>query len=247
MEEYLSRADIRGMLRARCGYSGSDATSGQIYERHNGFIEDANATVLVRRQWGGLQREYTFTFGVDQRLYNYPPNCRMGNILAIGVWSEGVETDSGYYVPLKKSPIGLILDTDPISGAGGDPALTVQGMPRRYQLKTQIEVYPRAEKAYLGKIDHTVCPRLIQENDVSVVDAYVILWLAIADEKEILGDDMGAATYRKKAEQRLRLLSAHEHHGEVVAIDDTAIAYRRTDSGEGRVDPIHIVDVLRPG
>lgn len=246
MEQFLSRSVIKSRLRAICGHSGSDAQSGQTANRHHEYIRMAHDEVILRRQWRSTMRETLFTFGVDQRFYPYPTNARAENIQAIAVWSNGVNTASGVYLPLRKTSIPIVLDTDPISDAGGDAAAAQRAMPTRFHLKDQIEVWPRADIPYLGKIDHTISTDLSQDADVTVVDALAVLYNACSYEFEHLGDDSASASYAKRAEKRLRLISAWQEHGEVVSMDDAAVMHR-LDGLDDRIDPSLIVDQRRPG
>lgn len=219
MERFLTRQAIRQRLRIITGQSQSESLSGQTYDRHNQYISLANDEVLLRRQWAATRRSLELTLEIDQQLVNYPANCRGENVEEFGVWSNGTDATSGYYVPLKKQRIPLALDTEPITAAGGDPAAAVRGFPTRWEPKTQIEIWKRPDKQYLAKLDYTVSPALEQDTDESVVDAVIIVHLAAELEFDFLGDEALAAKQRRMAEQRLALLHAWQHAGETFAAD----------------------------
>lgn len=244
MERFQTLDQLIGRLRVMTGQSGDSTTSGQTYGRHKEYLNLAHEEVMTLRQWCTTEREYLFTIGVDQRFTSYPPNCRGENVLAIGVWSNGTDTTSGRYLPLRKAPIPVYLDTDPISDAGGDPAIAVRSMPTRYQLKNQIETWPRADILYSAKMDYTVNPELLAGTDVTVVDAVATLHLAAAFEYVHLGESDVADKHRVLGLKRVQLINGWQHHGEVVALDDQA---SMDDLDLGRLDPSFIVDVRRPG
>lgn len=242
MERFQSLVTLRNRLRRLIGSQSSDALSGQATDRHNEYIRLAHDEVLIARQWQTTQTEYRFEFGIDQLVYNYPTNCGAGNILAIAVWSNGIDGSSGQWIPLRKRPIGLILDTDPIRDYGGDAAAAQRAIPSRYHLKGQIEVWPAPDVPYYGKIDHTVNPELNADSDVTVVDSVATLHLALAkafaDKKNYKLAELNEA----KGQARIAYINAWQQAGEIVPLDEEATY----DDHGTIVDPLQFVE-RRPG
>lgn len=243
MERFLAKSEIRRRLRVMTGQASADALGSQTYDRHNEFIRLANEEVLTRRGWASTRTETTGTIEVAQRYLNYPANCRGENVEQLAVWSQGVDTSTGWYLPLLKRKIPVELTIDPLVAYGGD-ALTAQlGRPTRYQLKNQIELWKLADIQYLFKIVHTINPALDQDTDVSVVDAITILLLAAEQEYDHLADDALSQKQRVRAEARLRELHAWQHAGEKVAIDESCTF----DEDRGPLDYYNIDTTGRPG
>ncbi len=244
MERFQTLQRLRTRLRVITGQSDDNSMSGQTFDRHNEYCNLAHEEVMTLRQWGTTESEYTFQIGVDQRFIDYPPNCRGENVLELAIWSNGTDTTTGLYLPLRKRPIPIYLDTDPISDAGGEPAAAMRSMPTRYQLRNQIETWPRADQIYLAKMRYTVNPELLADDDQTVVDAVAVLHLAAAYEYVHLGESDVADKHRVLGLKRANIINAWQHNGEVVQMDDQA---SMDDIEWTRIDPVLIIDQRRPG
>lgn len=242
MERFKTLLALRTTLRRLLGGASTDALSGQSSDRYNGYLNLAHEEVITLRNWRASEREYSFTFGVAGRFYNYPPNCRGQGVISVAVWSNGVDNSSGEWLPLRKRPIGVQLNSDPIESFGGDAAAATRSMPSRWQPKNQIEVWPPADIPYLGRIIHTVSPELLVDTDLTVVDSTAVLHLALSygfnDKKNYKLADVNEA----KGQKRAAFINGWTQAGEVVHLDDDA----NFDECETIIDPLMYAE-RRPG
>ncbi len=88
-------------------------------------------------------------------------------------------------------------------------------MPR----KTTFIVFPVPDKEYLGRIFFRENGDLATDQSFTVVDCLCVLWFACAEEFEKLKNPAAAERMRKKATDRLVLLSAWEIEGHEIPMD----------------------------
>lgn len=207
MEQFASRKEIRRRILARMGKTTNDSQAAQTTSQYNELIRAAAEAVYMRCPWAQSQRETTVNVGVDQRFINYPANSGPGNILSIGFWLE----DEQRYKTLRRGRIPVALDDEPMVEEGGEVAAEHRETPIIYEVKSQIEIWPRPDIAYRVKIDHTVHPDLDQDDEVSVVDVECIVLWAMADLFEFEGDPELANTQRRKFNDRITLLIGNQH------------------------------------
>jgi hypothetical protein len=207
VEQFASRLEIRRRILARMGKTTNGSQAAQTTEQYNEVIRAAAEAVYMRCPWAQSQREATESVGIDQRFVNYPENSGPGNIIAIGVWMA----DEQRYRPLRRGRIPVELDDEPLVEEGGDVAAEHRATPSLYEVKAQIEVWPRPDQEYRLKIDYTVHPDLDADADVSVVDAECIVLWAMADLFEFEGDQGLATIQRNKFQDRINLLIANQH------------------------------------
>lgn len=210
METYQTREEIRRRLQARLGYVSNDDQASQVMVQHNEFIRSACQEVFTRCQWVKTQRETRVQIGVAQRFVNMPANTTAGNILQVSIWNAPAQL---YHV-LRRAVIRQQLDNEPTEAAGGTDAEATRHMPQLYEPKTQIELWPLPDIAYELKIDHTVSPDLLDDADVTIVDAEAVILWAIADSYDFQGDLTLAKIARQKFEARIAKLKALQHTGE---------------------------------
>jgi len=202
MEIFLNREEIRRRMAARLGHMTGDAQAPLIQEQHNEFIRSACMQVANRCHWVRNKQETRVTVGIDQRFINYPTNSGPGNILSLGAWSE----TNSFYWPLRRRVIVVAQDDEPLVDAGEPASLQNRGRPIQYEMKNQIEIWPRPDQEYEIKIDHTVEVDLTTDSTVSVVDAEAICLLAIADAYDFQGEPQLANTQRQRADMRMDML-----------------------------------------
>ncbi len=206
MEIFVSRQEIRRRVLARLGNVTNGAQAPLVNEQYNEFIRSAAEAVAMRCPWQQSMRETFVSVGIDQRLINYPAQTGPGNIQAIGLWDEGSQT----YTQLRRGKIPVVLDDEPLVALGEPDSIPGRAQPERYELRSQIEIWPRPDQAYQLKIDHTIHPQMADDNDVSVVDAECIILWAMADAYDFQGDAALAQVQRGKFEERIRLLMANQ-------------------------------------
>lgn len=202
MEIFATRQEIRRRMNARMGFTTNSSQAPLNLEQHNEFIRAAAAQVLQDCPWQNTMRETRVTVGIDQRFLNYPANATGSNILGVAYWN----TDQKRYLPILRSRITARHDDEPLVDEGEPASVDNRGSPLLYEPKAQIEIWPRPDQSYELKIDHTVSPQMGSEDELSIVDAELIILAAMADAFEFQGDNNLAGIQRAKYDRRLRLL-----------------------------------------
>lgn len=202
-------------MLARLEYIQNDAEAPLLIPLYNEALREACGKVYVECHWSHQEREYKFTGGEDQRLFNYPAYCGATDVIAVAVWDSAQQK----YIPLTRRPITLALDSDPLEDIGGTTLQNAQGQPRIWDPKTQLEVWPKLDQAYEFKMDHTICPEFIDDETPSVVDADLIMLWALAELLDDKGEERRAATARQKYADRLAKLKHWAASGREIAID----------------------------
>lgn len=205
MELHLTRSEMRRRMMARLGQSTGE--QALVLDQYNEFLRAAVEKVYLRCPWQQSLRESRVSVGIDQRFLNYPTNTDAGGVQQIGRWDATAQR----YVPLRRGTIPVTLDDEPLVDIGEPDSVPGRGSPTRYELKTQIEIWPRPDQAYELKVDYLIQPNLEADGDVSVVDAEAAILLAMADAYDFQGDATLAGIQRAKAEERLRDLTAAQH------------------------------------
>lgn len=225
MEIFLNRGEMRRRLRARLGTVTNDAQAGMAGDQHNELLRSASLEVYGELKHAQAKRETEFTIETGQRYVNYPANCTPGNIISIAIWDE----DELRFVHLSKHRVTPMRDDDQIermiteANDEGDTdeveRLTAfrddqYDRPQFYEFKSQLELWPKADKKYYGKIDHTVSPDLNSDDDVSVVDSEAVILFALSEAFAMQGDDVMAKATMAKATMRIGKLRAFQHTNE---------------------------------
>lgn len=202
MESFLSRKEIRRRVLSRMGKSSNDAQAQQVMEQTNEFIRAAAQAVYLRCNWVQTIIDTTTAVGIDQRLLNYPTNCQPQNVQSIAYWDESGQK----FVSLRRGVIPAELDDEPLVEEGEPASIDGRGKPQIYELRAQIEIWPRPDQEYRIKIEHSVNPDLENDDSVSVVDAEAIVLHVMAESYDFDGDQQLANTKRGQYEQRIQTL-----------------------------------------
>lgn len=228
MQIALSRKECRRRMLARLGHTTSDAQAPLVLDQFNEWIRAACDEVYTRCEWVRTLRESVLAVGIDQRVVNYPANCGPENIHQIGLW----DADADRYLPLRRGIIPVEVDDDPLVIEGEPASVPGRGTPTMYQAKQQIEVWPRPDKAYELKVDHTINPGFASDEQLSIVDAELIILWAMADAFDFQGDADLARTQRQKFANRLGMLAGKQ--GPMVTISrDSTRRQRVNDHANG--------------
>lgn len=225
MEVYLARGEIRRRVLARMGTVTNDTQSAMHFEKLNEEIRSAAQHVYAECHWASALREHEFTIGVDQRFVNYPTGATAGSIRSVAIWDDA----SHCFYALMRRWIDVTHDNDQLeremldADAAGDTDLVAslsaldesqRARPVYWQGKQQIELWPSADAHYHGKIDYVVTPDLNSDDDVSVVDAELIILWALAEMYDWQGDDAQSEKQLRKFTNRLNRLKAWQNSGE---------------------------------
>lgn len=206
MQLALNRREIRRRMQARLGNTTSDAQAPLVMDQYNEFIRAACEEVYTRSVWVHTLTETTATVSIDQRFLNYPSNCGPENIQQIGLWDESAQR----YFPLRRGRIPVEMDDEPLVEAGEPDSIAGRGKPCLYEAKAQIEIWRRPDQEYRLKIDHTINPNFENDDQVSIVDAELIILWAMADAFDFQGDQDLAKIQRQKFANRLSILSGQQ-------------------------------------
>lgn len=202
MESFLSRKEIRRRVLSRMGKSSNDAQAQQVMEQVNENIKAAAQAVYLRCNWQQSLIESEQIVGIDQRFFNYPGNCQIQNVVSIGVWDEAAQK----YRQLRRGSITVQMDDEPLVEEGEPASIAGRGIPAIYELKGQIEIWPRPDQEYRLKIDHSVNADMETDDTVSVVDTEAIVLHAMAESYDFDGDRDLANIKRGQYEQRIATL-----------------------------------------
>jgi len=202
VESFLSRKEIRRRVLSRMGKSSNDAQAQQVMEPVNELIRAAAQAIFLRCNWVQTITETTATVGIDQTVLNYPENCQPQNVVSIAYWDESAQK----YVPLRRGSISAEMVDDPLVEVGEPDSVAGRSSPRIYQLRGQIEIWPRPDQEYSLRIEHSVNPDLENDDSVSVVDAESIVLHVMAECYDFDGDKNLADIKRGQYEQRVQTL-----------------------------------------
>lgn len=204
-------------MLARLGHTTSNAQAPLVMDQFNEFIRAACDEVYSRCEWVRTTQESTATVGIDQRFVNYPANCGPENILQIALWDASAER----YLSLQRTHIPAELDDEPLVEEGEPASVPGRGKPDRYELKAQIEIWRRPDQEYRLKIDHTLNPNFEDDDQVSTVDAELIILWSMADAFDFQGDADLAKIQRQKFANRLQLLAGKQSSLTTIRRDGT--------------------------
>jgi hypothetical protein len=208
VEIYLSRQEIRRRVHARLGFVTNDAQAPQVLEQHNELIRAAALEVAQACPWVSTKREAFLDVEIDQRYLTYPTGCGPGSIIQLGVWDEG----EGRYAALRRGVIPVELDDEPLVEEGEPASVSGRGRPILYEVRDQIELYPRADQAYEVKLDYVISLDLAADDTVSNVDAEAVILASIAEVYAFQQDVAQARFFREKLDERIRKLAQGQRH-----------------------------------
>lgn len=210
MAESVTQEEMRRRLNAGTGFTTDDSQAPTAFEQTNEWIRRAIAKALERCPWVKLQREFFLTLGIDERFLNYPAQVEPRGIMAIGVW------DGTRYRQLRRARIPVIADDEPAVAAGEPTSTSGRGIPQAYEVKSQIEFWPRNDEVRKVKIDAVLTPYPKKDSDLILVDDELVLLWAIAESRDNDGETDLADRARARFEERATYLAGAESPGEVI-------------------------------
>ena len=181
---FATRQTLRARMLTLVAHVTSDAEASDLVPIYNEWLRQAaNQVANDTRGWVEAKREHRFTMGIDQEMANYPTNCDAGNVIELGWW------DGARYVTMDRAPITVGMHTDPTNEEGGAADALTRGYPIRYECGKQIRVWPAMDKEYQFKLIHSISVEMNSDNVTSVLDADLILYLALASAWDDEGND----------------------------------------------------------
>lgn len=205
METHLPRNEILRLVRSLLGIQTTSGLAVQVYEQHTTAVQMAAAKVAQDCRWVNAQKRVTVTLGAQQNVIDYPEAVGPGSVIDIAIYF----TDR--YIPLTPRVIPVETDTDQEVAVGGATLVGVTGLPRHYEQKNQILLWPRSNQAYPLRIEYMQPMNLPLDSSVSVVDATLIVYRAAAMISAQMQDVSGAAYYELQYADRLGDLRAWQN------------------------------------
>lgn len=199
METKLSRQEMRSIIFARMGIDTAGGQDPQSETQCNSLIDEAAIQVGEACRMQTTMAETRQDVTTDQRFFNYPTNAGPGEIISIALWDEDIEE----FVPLRRRRITPEMDDEPLVELGEPYSVEGRGKPCYFELKSQIEIWPRPDQAYRLKIDHTRNFTFSADGTVSLVDSEAIIRYVMSALYDYQGDDRLADRYMMKYQQRI--------------------------------------------
>lgn len=216
MEIHLPRSEIVRLVRGLLGVQTSSALAAAVGEQHVAAVQAAAMKVAQDCRWVNAQRQATVTLNEEQDVVNYPTGCGPGSIMGMAVYHQD------RYYALEARVIPVQADTDQELTAGGDTLRGVLGMPRYYEQRAQIKLWPRTDAAYPLRMEFMADMTLAQAETISVVDAQLIVYWAASMISRQQENTDGAAYYAELYGDRLGSLKAWQASGSRFALDSNA-------------------------
>lgn len=203
-------------MRAHLGLATGNQLAAAVHEQHIAAVNDAALRVQGECGWANLVARTTVTLGAEQNVLNYPSDSRPGSIRGVAVY-----TNDRYYA-LEPRVLPVQTDTDQEVEEGQPDLERVLGRPNFYQQRDQIYLYPRSDQAYPVRIEYLQRVEMNTDDEVSKVDAQLIVLAAASTVASIMGDKDQAAFYEAKYQERMRTLRGWQSAGTRFAVDSEA-------------------------
>lgn len=203
-------------MRSLIGVQTDSGLAAAVGSQHVAAVQMAALKVAQDCRWANAQRRTTVTLNAEQEAVNYPEDCGPGNIIGMSVYNQD------RYYPMESRSLPTQLDTDQELIAGGDILKSVVGLPRYYEQRNQIFLYPRTDKEYPLRIEFMAKMDLPLDESVSLVDAQLIVYMAASMISKQMENDTGTQYYTALYADRLGSLRAWENAASNFALDSSA-------------------------
>ena len=219
MQIQLPRSEILRLVQSTLGMQTGSDLGSQVEEQHVAAINAAALKVQQECAWVTAQKRVTIQLGAEQNVINYPKGCSAGSIRGMAVY------DTERYYPLAPRIIPVFADQDQQQAQGGTLFQRQQGRPRFFEQREQIYLWPYSDKAYPVRLDIALPITMLTPDTVSVVDAQLIIYAAVAMIATQRGDTEMRDFNMKLYGDRRNSLMAWQSQGTTFAMDsETDIA-----------------------
>ena len=178
--------EIRADIQVRLGFGMSGQAGIVNSPLIDSMIRSAQEQLYLQYDFTELKAVFERSTGETQAYYDYPANCNAERIYNFSVkWS-------GRYIGLKR---GIEIEHRNV---------TTTGVPQRYELRDQIEVWPVPDSVnYMLRFEYikTLSP-LVSNSDRTVIPSELVFLHALANAKSHYGDS-DAATYTSQLDAAL--------------------------------------------
>ena len=216
METHLPRNEIVRLVRGLLGIQTNSGLAAAVGEQHVAVVQAAALKVAQDCRWVNAQRRTTVTLNTEQNQIAYPTGAGPGSVMGMAVWYED------RYYALEPHILPVQSDTDQELAAGGDTLTGVLGMPRYFEQRDHIYIWPRTDRQYPMRIEFMAAMNLPLETSVSVVDAQLIQYKAAEMISAQMENHDAAAYYEGLYEDRLGSLRAWQSAGSRFALSTDA-------------------------
>lgn len=156
-------------------------------------------------RWVNAQRRVTVTLAIEQAQVNYPTDTGAGSIMGMAVYKDGI------YHPMRSSVLPVYTDTDQELAEGGDALTAVLDLPRFYEQRDHIYLWPRSDAEYPLRIEYMAPMNLPLDTSVSLTDAQLIVYMCASMISKQMENAEGAAYYAELYADRLGSLKAWQN------------------------------------
>lgn len=213
---YLPRREIVRQTRALLGIQTDNDLGSQLDEQHVAVVNAAALRVQTECGWVNTLRRVTVEIESEQTTLNYPGDCRPGAIRAVAVY----DTDRYFVLEPRVIPVQADSDQEVIAG---QPTLKGKlGRPKFYQERSQIELWPRTDKAYPVRLEYQARIDMPTDDTVSIVDGQLIIYAACSMLSGAMGDTEQRDHFGGLYKERMMALRGWQSAGNRFAMDSAA-------------------------
>ena len=158
--------EIRADIQVRLGFGAAGQAGVVNAPIIDSFIKSADEQLYWQCNWRHLIASTTRTAGIQQLWYDYPQDANPSRLLGIAV------QDGGEWLPLAE---GI---------SWGNRSDDTPGIPRRFDAKAQIELWPASEAQRPLRFDYVMAyKRMVEDNDRPMCDSQMVFLQALVNAK----------------------------------------------------------------
>jgi hypothetical protein len=224
MEIYLTRKEIRSIVRSTMGQTDNDTLGGLTLLKLNNNIASASIKASADCSWLAKQKRATIDIGTAQYKVAWPSDAALGDLLEASMWDPVMVKN----FPLKKASLPTEIDLDQVAALGGADFLALQGRPEWIDPRQDyLWLYPANDDTPRKLImAYNVQTRLVDDTTKSLCDGQLIVAWTLALMNR---DDVGERQlWQGQYADRLAKLKEKQNTGRGVPVDH---AYARRNLG----------------
>lgn len=191
----MNLGEMRQDISNRLGYAAQGSRAGPTVASINSLLRQSQYQMYWFIDWKYLISTNDITTGVGQRFYDWPDNCDPLQLLNV-VCEDTTVGATGSILPMKE---GIDWEHDSYASPNDRP--------RRFERRSQIEVWPPADATtYIVRLEYVQrLGRFTQDSDLCTIDSELVLMHAMTLAKaHIKASDAGI--YREEMKTLLENL-----------------------------------------